>query len=351
MAERNIALPGLDDARHLTGLDTPEGIADFYLNLDASTGALTIGADGTLVATAEARRRIPVRTVRVVDRTAAGDTFDGAFLARLVTGDSPCVGAEYVSAAASLSKMGYGASIYVRVRRMKHAVIIGGTRGIGAGVADSLMQQGWRVTATGVAEAEVTEFQRQHPEVAASKLDVRKTEDVQAFFEGLSTLDGLVNCAGILSRGEEYDIETFERVIDINLTGTMRTCVAAHDLLADGGGAIVNTASMLSYFGGPLVPAYSASKGGVAQLTKALAGGWAKDGIRVNAVAPGWIETEMTEALRADPARNEPILARTPQRRWGKPSDVGALMAWLLSEDAGFITGALYPVDGGYSAM
>lgn len=108
---------------------------------------------------------------------------------------------------------------------------------------------------------------------------------------------------------------------------------------------------MLSTFGGPLVPAYSASKGGVAQLTKALAGRWAEDGIRVNAIAPGWIETEMTHGLREDPERTAGIMARTPMKRWGKPEEVGALVQWLLSENASFVTGSIYPVDGGYLAM
>ncbi len=234
---------------------------------------------------------------------------------------------------------------------MKHAIVIGGTRGIGAGIANVLRAKGWRVTATGVGADEVATYTAQYPDDTCVQLDVRDTQAVTSFFNGVGTLNGLVNCAGILVRAAEYEIETFEKVIDINLTGTMRCCLAAQPLLAASGGAIVNTASMLSYFGGPLVPAYSASKGGVAQLTKALAGKWADDGIRVNAVAPGWIETEMTEALRADPTRNHPILGRTPLDRWGKPAEVGALAAWLLSDEAAFVTGAVYPVDGGYSAM
>lgn len=231
---------------------------------------------------------------------------------------------------------------------MRHAVITGGTRGIGAGVAAALIEKGWRVTATGVSQEEVDAYDGGAEAVV---LDVTDDAAVNALFAGMDQLDGLVNCAGILLRGREFEIEVFQKVIDINLTGTMRACVAARPLLAKSGGAIVNTASMLSYFGGPLVPAYSASKGGVAQLTKALAGAWADDGIRVNAMAPGWIATEMTTALREDEQRNAPILGRTPLKRWGETSEVGALAAWLLSEEASFITGSVYPVDGGYAAM
>ena len=172
---------------------------------------------------------------------------------------------------------------------MPHAVIIGGSRGIGAGVAEVLRGKGWTLTVTGVRDAEVAMYAAQYEQTTCAQLDVCDASAVTSFFAGLDSLDGLVNCAGILMREAEYDIANFEKVIDVNLTGTMRCCLAAYGLLAAGGGAIVNTASMLSYFGGPLVPAYSASKGGVVQLTKALAGKWAPDDIRVNAVAPGWI--------------------------------------------------------------
>lgn len=233
---------------------------------------------------------------------------------------------------------------------MKTAIVTGGTRGIGEGVARMLAAADWHVIAASASEAERNGFEP-HPMIELRHVDVTDDASVAELFDGLDRLDGLVNCAGILRRVEEYDIEVFKTVLDVNLTGTMRCCLAAQDLLAASGGAIVNTASMLSTFGGPLVPAYSASKGGVAQLTKALAGGWAQNGIRVNAIAPGWIETEMTQALRDEPAREAGIMARTPLKRWGQPEDVGAMVRWLLSDEASFITGSIYPVDGGYLAM
>lgn len=230
------------------------------------------------------------------------------------------------------------------------ALVTGGTRGIGRGVTETLLQRGWSVIATGATEAEV-HVAGNAPELENRVLDVTDKAAVDALYDEIDTLDALVNCAGINRRGEEYDLEVFERVIAVNLTGTMRMCMGAHPLLKQSGGTVINTASMLSFFGGPLIPAYSASKGGVAQLTKALAVRWAPDGIRVNAVAPGWIATEMTEPLRNDDVRSSTILGRTPMARWGTPEDVGRVVHLLLSTDAGFMTGAILPVDGGYSAV
>ena len=234
---------------------------------------------------------------------------------------------------------------------MPKAAIIGGTGGIGAGIARSLVDKGWELTVTGATEDDVERHRAAAPDVSAVAMDVTDSDAVKAFFAGLASLDGLVNCAGIIRKLDEYNLDTFRKVIDVNLTGTMRCCLAAHPLLAAGGGAIVNTGSMYTYFGGPHAPAYTASKGAVAQLTKALAGKWGSDGIRVNAIAPGWIQTPMTEAIRGDDSREPAILSRTPLSRWGLPGEVGALVSWLLSEEASFVTGATYPVDGGYSAM
>jgi NAD(P)-dependent dehydrogenase (short-subunit alcohol dehydrogenase family) len=234
---------------------------------------------------------------------------------------------------------------------MRKALITGGTGGIGFGIATAMLDAGYEVTVTGLTGEQVAQApQRLH--LSAVQLDVTLAASVAAVVEPFDELAALINCAGVLFRNRaEYDIEIFEKVIDVNLTGTMRMCVAARGKLAAARGAIVNTASMLSYFGGPAVPAYTASKGGVAQLTKALAVAWAAEGIRVNAIAPGWISTEMTRGLVEDEGRSAAIVDRTPMQRWGEPNDLGGAVVFLCSAAARFITGAILPVDGGYAVV
>ena len=232
----------------------------------------------------------------------------------------------------------------------RNVFITGGTSGIGAAIARAFAASGARVTATGATPAEVQAARADaaHAGIDFEVLDVRDGHAVQARLGQYEGLDVLVNCAGIIQRQLELEPEAFARTVDINLNGTMRTCAAARPALKARSGCIVNTASMLSFFGGGLVPGYSASKGGVAQLTKSLAIAYAPDRIRVNAVAPGWIATPLTQALQDDPARSAPILARTPMGRWGRPEDVADPVVFLASEAARFITGVVLPVDGGY---
>jgi NAD(P)-dependent dehydrogenase (short-subunit alcohol dehydrogenase family) len=232
-----------------------------------------------------------------------------------------------------------------------NALITGGCTGIGLGIAMAMVDAGYAVTATGLSEAQVASLPRRDF-LSGAQLDVTSSASVAAVLAPFQDLAALINCAGIIFRNHgEYDIENFQKVIEVNLTGTMRMCVAARAKLASARGCIVNTASMLSFFGGPAVPAYTASKGGVAQLTKALAAGWAAEGIRVNAIAPGWIATELTRGLVDDADRSAAILARTPMQRWGEPADVGGVAVFLCSQAARFITGAILPVDGGYAAV
>ena len=230
----------------------------------------------------------------------------------------------------------------------RHVLVTGGTSGIGAAVARAFLGEGALVTATGISRAEVGSAKAEMDGLRAEVLDVRDGAAVARLVGGLPALHHVVNCAGAIRRGAEHEPDVFADVVDINLTGTMRVCAAARAKLAEGRGTIVNTASVLSFQGGGLVPGYAASKGGIAQLTKSLAIAYAEDGIRVNAVAPGWIETPLTAALREDQARSSAILARTPLGRWGRPDDIAGGVLFLSSPLSAFVTGSVLAIDGGY---
>ena len=222
-------------------------------------------------------------------------------------------------------------------------LVIGGTSGIGEGIATGFRAAGASVLATGATAAECSA-------PGTAPLDVRDAAAVADLIGALPRLDHLSYAAGIIRRGDEHDPAVFARVLEVNLTGAMRAAAAARPRLAAAKGSLLLMASMHSFFAGPLIPGYSASKGGIAQLTKSLAIAWAAEGIRVNALAPGWIATPLTSALRDDPARAAPILARTPMARWGTPEDLAGPALFLASPLAAFVTGAVLPVDGGYLA-
>jgi NAD(P)-dependent dehydrogenase (short-subunit alcohol dehydrogenase family) len=224
----------------------------------------------------------------------------------------------------------------------RSVLVVGGTSGIGAAIARSFHDLG--------ADTHVAGLNAAAADLPATEVDLLAPDQLESVIDRMSTLDVLVNCAGTINRGAEYEPEVFARVLEVNLTGTMRACVRARPQLSESNGCIINLASMLSFLGGPLVPGYTASKGGVLALTKSLAVGLAADGIRVNALAPGWIATELTRDLRADAATDARLLARTPMGRWGTPEDVAAAAVFLASPGARFITGAVLPVDGGYLA-
>ena len=228
-------------------------------------------------------------------------------------------------------------------------LVIGASRGgIGSAVAAGFAECGASVRITGAESEPIEQDRGRYP---YTQLDVADPDAVHSLARSIPKLDVLVNCAGIARRDDEYTPAVFVRVLDVNLRGILHLANAFKSHLVAAKGAMINIASMYSTFGSPRVPAYGASKAGVAQLTKSLALAWAPEGVRVNAIAPGFIVTEQTARVRADATHVQRVLDRTPLGRWGQPADLVGPILFLASPAAGFMTGAVVPVDGGYTAV
>lgn len=244
--------------------------------------------------------------------------------------------------------MGY-TDIFARAYDGKTVLLSGGTSGIGLALAKGFADCGATVVATGSSASRLKDAQAQATDrLSFELLDVRDKAAVEARIDRMGRLDVLVNCQGVARPGDEWTEETFLTVMDINLNSAMRLSRAAHPLLKASGGNIVNVASMLSYLADAAVPSYTASKTGIVGLTRALAHQWGQDGIRVNAIAPGYHKTDMTKPLWSDPVAAARIADRAAAKRWGTAEDLVGPTLFLASDAASFVTGAVLPVDGGY---
>ena len=244
----------------------------------------------------------------------------------------------------------------------KVALVTGGNGGIGLGMAEGLLTAGAAVLIVGrdatKSKGALDALSRSGYRAKAIEIDVAQESGgekaVAAAVEQFGRLDILVNNAGtnIRKRPENYNIAEWRMLIDANLTSAFLCSKAAYKRMRSTGGKIINIGSMMSLFGASFAAPYGASKGGVVQLTKALASAWAADGIQVNAVLPGWIDTALTRGARKDvPKLHDTVVARTPAARWGVPGDLAGIAVFLSSPASNFITGAAIPVDGGYSAQ
>lgn len=241
----------------------------------------------------------------------------------------------------------------------KHALVTGSGSGIGLGMAEGLLEAGCRVVLHSHGQNAAKEAERLKAlgyDAAYVTGDLETEEGAKAVFEAAlkelgGQIDILVNNAGAQYRSPALDfpLEEFDRVMNVNnRTVFILSKLAAENMMQRGYGKIINTASMQSFFGIPNTPAYAASKGAIAQLTKALGNEWISKGINVNALAPGWIATKLTQAVTEDPVRTKEIMGRLPAGRWGQPEDFKGPVIFLASAASDYLSGAVIPIDGGY---
>ena len=240
----------------------------------------------------------------------------------------------------------------------RKALVCGGAGDLGGAIVSALQDAGVEVVVLDlipdIDEWVANRNTGQKPRLSGIRVNLTDRQDlVQGFnraMEILESLDILVNCQGIQRRypAEEFPLETWDEVLEINLTSVFEICqLAGRVMLKKGRGKIINIASMQSFNGGVNIPAYAASKGGVAILTKSLCNAWAGRGINVNAIAPGYFDTKMTAGVKADPNRYQQILARIPTGHWGTPEDICGPLLFLASPASDYMNGVILPVDGG----
>jgi 2-dehydro-3-deoxy-D-gluconate 5-dehydrogenase len=241
----------------------------------------------------------------------------------------------------------------------KVALITGGNTGLGQGVAVALAKAGADIAVAGIVPAEDTAAQvralgRRFIDIQANLIAIEPiTRIIEETLAGLGRLDILVNNAGLIRRADAVDFseQDWDDVMNVNIKSAFFMCQAAgRHFIANGGGKIINIASMLSFQGGIRVPSYTASKSGIAGITRLLANEWGNKGVNTNAIAPGYMATDNTAQLRADAERSKAILDRIPAGRWGEASDLAGAAVFLASRASDYVNGAIIPVDGGWLA-